>query len=524
MKRRTFVKGLSFGLTAVSAGTAAVNLLSSAESLKASQLKAISDYNQLNIPPLLENPYSTRYKVPPMYVQDTFHEFYPGKPASAVGISTLYSQCSYLGPTIKVKRGDIVDFEMYNFRQEEVTNHWHGLHIPGYIDGGPHQVINVGEKLCTTMHINQEASTNWYHSHTCEKTAEQVYMGHAGMFIIEDEHSKALGLPDLYGVNDIPVIFQDKIIDDTGQQIYDTRGKPVFLGDKYLVNGTLNPYSIVPPGWVRLRILNASNGRDFEIFFLDERPFWVIASDGGFLNQPVKKDSLLIPPGERFEIMVNFTGEPGIISNFYAKTIIDLQYEEEFELLCLVTSTVPGPLATLPEQLRHEFIDWETAAANAPSVTRKFNLSASADMSEHYINDKLFDMRVINHAIPIDTYEVWEITSTSGPHPFHVHGCSFLILSINDKPPGMEYRGWKDVVHHTPPDIPPGTQPEAGQVFSAKILIKFSYPTYRNPNNPVKGKEAAKVLANHMPYMYHCHFLEHEDKGMMGQFTVYHDK
>ncbi|MFC6632751.1 multicopper oxidase family protein [Microbulbifer taiwanensis] len=454
-----------------------------------------------------------------MYIQDSLHEFYPGRQSYAVSLSTLFHRCSYLGPTIRVKNGDLVEFSIANLRSEPVTNHWHGMHIPGAIDGGPHQMIQPGETWRFRMAVNQEAATNWYHDHTCEKTAEQVYFGHAGMFIIEDDNSEMLGLPNTYGVNDIPLILQDKLFDSAWEQQYYIEAGPVFWGDYIIANGTFNPYCRVAPGLIRFRVLNAGNNRQFGLHFRDGREFYVIAGDGGFLNNPVLVNKATVYPGERMEMVVDFSGDRGAVLDLLAETItanpadglVDMQV-----MRILVNAGYPL-FARVPSVLRREPIDWESAVANAPAASRSFRMSANEDSTEMYINDQAYDMHVVNESVPIGVPEVWEVSAT-GDHPFHVHGCSFLILDIDGKPPEMELRGWKDTVVLPLPDGNTN-----GRFFKAHILVEFNHPTYRYPDIESEAAVFNRDLDYHIPYMYHCHRLEHEDKGMMGQFTVYHE-
>lgn len=459
--------------------------------------------------------------MPTLYVQDTFHEFYSGKKSYATGLSTLHHHCSYLGPTIKVKRGDVVDFSIVNLRSEAVTNHWHGLHIPGRLDGGPHQMIQPGKAWNITMPIDQEAATCWYHDHTCEKTAEQVYFGHAGMFVVEDDNSGSLGLPDIYGVNDIPLVIQDKLLNSHGEQIYDLRGGPIFLGDDITVNGTLNSVCFVTPGLVRFRLLNAANDRQFKLYFKDGRSFYVIASDGGFLNKPISVTDLTLYSGERAEVVIDFTRNKGEMFDLFATILGRNPGDEDLSLLVmkLVVNNQISPFSLLPKTLRTSWVNWEEVVESAPNVSRKFSMSLSRNSTEGYINDEKFNMNKVNESVPIGIPEVWEVISVVGNHPFHVHGCSFLILDVDGKPPAEEFRGWKDSVV-----VPVPNRDVPGEIKKSKILVKFNHDTYKKNSKDQRGKEYSNNIEFHIPYMYHCHKLHHEDIGMMGQFTVYHEK
>ncbi|WP_163831958.1 multicopper oxidase family protein [Spartinivicinus ruber] len=525
MDRRNFLKysaTLSSGLALSTAGFSALGISNSMEGLTNQQKKVIADYNFLYIPPLLYNPYAKRYRMPTLYIQDTLHEFYPGKQSYATGLSTLQHHCSYLGPTIKVKQGDVVDFSVVNLRSEPVTNHWHGLHIPGRLDGGPHQMIQPGETWNITMPIRQEAATCWYHDHTCGKTAEHVYFGHAGLFMIEDEYSNLLGLPNYYGENEIPLVVQDKLFNSGGDQIYDVRGGPIFLGDDMIVNGTIKPFLALSPGLVRFKILNGSNDRHYEFYFKDGRSFSVIGSDQGLLNSPIELNKITLYSGERVEIVVDFTKDSGGIVDLMAKTIVvDTGGGDIYvEILKLAITSYKALPAILPEKLRNNPIDWDKEVKNAPEVTRSFKLSSNETLTEMYINDRAFDMQFINEYVPKGKKEVWEFQSLTGGHPLHIHGCSFLILEVVDEPPPLEFKGWKDTVVLPIPE--PGTP--IGKLYTCKVLVEFNHDTYRSPNILSQDDEDIKGLKYHIPYMYHCHLLEHEDKGMMGQFIVYDEE
>lgn len=133
---------------------------------------------------------------------------------------------------------------------QTTTLHWHGMHLPAAMDGGPHQQIASGTTWQPRWMIDQPAATLWYHPHPMGKTAEHVYHGLSGLFIIEDKNSASLALPDDYGVDDIPVIVQDREFDNEGQFVYQPNenwlhGMGMF-GDTILVNGTYAPYVTVP--------------------------------------------------------------------------------------------------------------------------------------------------------------------------------------------------------------------------------------------------------------------------------------
>jgi blue copper oxidase len=214
----------------------------------------------------------------------------------------------YLGPTLRVRRGETVVADVTNSLPEATTMHWHGLIIPGAADGGPHEVIEPGEQWRTELRIDQPAATLWYHPHDYPETAEQVIKGIAGLLIVDDDEASALPLPSRWGVDDIPLILQDRRF-TRESQFFDrmnivavTNG---YVGDVMLVNGAPYPQARAARGWLRLRILNGSNARSYRLAASDGRSLFVIASDGGLLDSPVELKDLLIHVGERFELLVD---------------------------------------------------------------------------------------------------------------------------------------------------------------------------------------------------------------------------
>jgi bilirubin oxidase len=149
---------------------------------------------------------------------------------------------SYLGPTLVAKQGEHVRVNVTNDLDEVTTVHWHGMHLPAEMDGGPHSVIEPGALWQPEWTINQPAATLWYHPHPHERSEQQTENGLAGMFILQDDEEAALNLPRTYGVDDIPVVVQDRRFNEDGQFDIGVRGSIGAIGDEVLVNGTLGPY------------------------------------------------------------------------------------------------------------------------------------------------------------------------------------------------------------------------------------------------------------------------------------------
>ncbi len=454
--------------------------------------------NRLSIPPLLNPGIENGEKVFTLTLQKGEKEFLPGKSAATFGING-----SYLGPTLRVHSGDRVRMRVTNELGTETTIHWHGMELPAVMDG-VYQIIQPNATWEPYWTIRNEAATLWYHAHLMGHTGEHVYRGLAGMIIVDDDNSDSLALPHRYGVDDIPVIVQDKEFDANGQLVYTHHSEPVagpqgFLGDTILVNGTLAPFVEVPRGWLRLRLLNASNGRRFTFGFDDNRPFNQIASDGGLLEAPVKETRLVVAPGSRAEILVDVTQGDSVRLMSYSIRDIDhagsriarllLSFlhadgdeNQEFKILEIRPTGEAEATETLPEHLN---------TIPRPNVklaarSREFIMDRNSR-----INGRKMDPAVVNQIVFRDEPEIWQIVDASPNfHTFHVHDVQFLIVDRNGKPPAPNEQGWEDNLL-----LYPGDQ--------VRILVQFRYST-----DP------------HRPYMYHCHILEHEDMGMMGQFVV----
>lgn len=431
----------------------------------------------LAIPPLLEKDENNQIK---LVAQKGSTTFIKGKTLETWGYNG-----GHLGPTVRVKRGDTLNFDVSNQDiLEPITTHWHGLHVPGVDDGTGYQKIPLGSHWQPEINIVQQASTNWYHSHIHGRTSEHVYKGLVGMFIVEDDNSEALNLPKTYGVDDIPVMVQDKQFNPDGSLAPPQGGR--FLGNTIMVNGTVNPVLEVPQKQIRLRLLNGSNARYYNFRLSDGSTFNKIATEGGFLNAPVPMKSIPMSPGERDEIVIDFSqykvGDTlNLISDDVegdssgAFDIIEFKVSVA-DAAPLVDTSLPKVMNTVPNPNDFDALAWHSFQLGNGAV-RVDNGKASPFSMAH--ND-LF--------VPINQYQKW--TVSGGHHPFHVHGCSFLILTVGGQPPKPQDAGWKDTV-----------AVEDNQ--DVEFIVRFEH-------------EATATAR----YMYHCHILGHEDQGMMGQFEV----
>ena len=455
----------------------------------------------LAIPKLIEA--SKQGNAAKLRVMSGRHAFLEGKPTRTYGYSA-----PILGPVIRLRRGDEVEMTVDNALDTVTTVHWHGLLVPGHSDGGPQQLIRPGETWRPVLKIDQPAATLWFHPHPHHDTARQIYMGLAGMIIVDDGSDARLNLPRTFGIDDLPIVLQDRSFGADGSLEYDSdASNPLEIiygarGDTIIVNGVIAPIAKVPPGVIRLRLLNAANAQNFELRFSDQRTFYVIASDGGFLPAPVPMKQLTISPAERFEILVDFvdgkavafeTGpdeEMGIFGRVAPDGSADYVAVMRFE----PTRATPS-VRELPSRLVKPTVIAEATAVRRRQFVLDSGLCASrAEAANHPgslaligINGKPYDIERIDIKTQIGTSEIWEIVSMGMAHPFHVHGALFRILSIEGRPPPAHLAAWKDTVLVED---------------KAELLVTFNQPATRAH-----------------PFMYHCHILEHEDAGLMGQYT-----
>ena len=481
---------------------------------KSSAFDAAGQRRPLRIPPLLEGTIRDGVKHFDMQIQSGTSRFLPGRETPTIGVNG-----AFLGPTLRFHDGDLVAMNVSNSLPYDTTLHWHGMHVPAKADGGPHQVIKPGKKWSPSFEVKQKAALFWYHSHLMGQTGAQVNLGLAGLILVDNKESSGLGLPSEYGVDDIPLVIQDRRFKADGSFAYVSSMHDEmagFKGDTLLVNGTVHPFLTVQRSRTRLRLLNGSNSRIYNFGFNDGRSFAQIASDGSLLERAVKRKRLRLAPGERAEIIVDLasnqsiklmsypdaSGGRGMMGRMMRGMVGN---DETFEVLELRTGQVEETRSGLPERLV-SLPNWQP---NLAQRTREFQLnmpmmgmmrgrgmmgrgSHGGGMDDMMgINGKSMDLRRIDEKVPSGAIEIWTIVNdTPLAHPFHIHDIQFLLLDRNGRAPAGHERGLKDTVL-----VDPGE--------SVRIISKFG--EYTDPDRP---------------YMYHCHILEHEDAGMMGQFAV----
>ncbi|MCR9139011.1 MAG: multicopper oxidase domain-containing protein [Alphaproteobacteria bacterium] len=421
----------------------------------------------------------------------------------------------YLGPTVVMREGGLAA-TVRNTLNAAVTAHWHGLLVPGEHDGGPHLPIPPGGLWDPDMFIAQPPATAWYHTHIHGQTANQVHSGLAGVIHLTDGRDDQRGIPSAYGVDDLTLVLQDRRFNGSGRMVYDLHMMDImhgFTGDTMMVNGQVEAVAAVPKGIVRLRLVNGSNARIYLLYFDDARTMHLIATDGGYLDSPIALDKVRLAPGERVELLVDFStgGNPVLMSEGdpnqgpagmmgRMRGLIDTLIDRSFPVLSFSRDeSLPARIASVPEEIGGSLPNLEVS----PTTSRHFSLDMSGGgmtgrgmmgkrgggmMSGLAINGRPFDMERIDLKIAHGTVERWVVSSTMLSHPFHIHGALFQVIAENGGSPRPESTGWKDTVLVED---------------QTEILVRFDMPASRTT-----------------PFMYHCHILEHEDAGMMGQFTV----
>jgi spore coat protein A len=456
----------------------------------------------------------------------------PGLPTAIWGFDGQFP-----GPTILARSGSPVSVEVENRLTVPTVVHLHGGHTPAESDGYPTDLIlpadgadqwtsrrSTGVRTVGLRDyhypLQQRASTLWYHDHTMDFTGPNVYRGLAGFFIVGDDQDDALPLPR--GDHDLPLMICDRAFAADGSFRYpalspaqDSPGVQTsymagVLGDVLLVNGVAWPRHEVDGTQYRLRLLNASNARRYQLA-LDPppptgSPFVQIASDGGLLAGPVPRDSVTLASAERAEVIVDFGAYPvGTLVNLVNRlgtgsTVPVLQFA--IVRAAPTTTSIPPVLSvieplqpsqaratrTFAFQLRRGSMTGLSAGSVAPGhgVEPGGDQGGGAGQLMWMVNGRPFDPAVVLASPGLGDVEIWRLM-TDLHHPVHVHLNPFQVLRRGGRAPGAGDLGWKDTI-----DLVPGE--------TAEIIMRFcGYP----------GR-----------YVFHCHNLEHEDMAMMANFSV----
>jgi FtsP/CotA-like multicopper oxidase with cupredoxin domain len=422
-----------------------------------------------------------------------------------------------------------------------VTTHLHNGHTPSESDGNPCDFYGIGN-FCDQYYpnvlagfnsdhqpfgdINESLSTLWYHDHRVDFTAQNTYKGLVGFYLLFNQfdtgnETTGFRLPS-FPQFDIPLVFADKVYDPTtGLLAFDLFNLDGILGDKFLVNGKIQPFFNVQPRRYRFRLLDTGPSRFFQFFLTDPNnlgatnPFWVIANDGNLLPVPVQVQSVRIGVAERVDIIIDF-------SQFAGKTIYlenrlnQLNGQgpvDDFgpngtsqECTQVLGTTTPS---ILPAGRGNLLLQFNVAGGRAvdnslppsqqrfyqlpstdeePSVVRTFKFDRLN--GQWSINGQFMDCNTFRFTVQQNSVENWILMNLSGDwtHPIHIHLEEHQILSRNRQPPPLAIENArKDVTQLHP---------------NERVKLFFRFRDW-------VGK-----------YPIHCHNVVHEDHAMMALWHV----
>jgi FtsP/CotA-like multicopper oxidase with cupredoxin domain len=445
-----------------------------------------------------------------------YEELIPGMLTRILGYNG-----SYPGPTFFAQRERSACVRFVNRGDEITAVHYHGGHTPPDSDGVPmmsHSPTDIisplypfpGGRTYVYPNDNPFPATLWYHDHGEDVTAHNVYKGLAGFFLLTPNQSEAdarvraieAQLPSGYGNYDIPMVFQDRQFNTDGSLSYNNFDHDGFLGDRFLVNGVIQPYLPVANRKYRFRLLNGSNARHYELFLSTGDKFFVIGSDGGLLPEAAEMTSLRIIPSERYEVVIDFSRYP-VGSRVYLLNCLEMtdgrKPEDEPNMdACTplvefrITREEDDP-STIPDDLQPDiraFIN-EHLTERPGLQIKNTDIRLERGNGAWQINGKFYDPNRVDVVEKLNTHTTWTLINESGGwvHPLHIHDEEFAIIDINGRAPRPHLRGLKDVF-----DV--------------------------NENTTIRVAAYWTGASNIGRYVFHCHNLEHEDMRMMGIFEV----
>lgn len=475
MKRRSFVQG-----------AAATAFLSLTSSFGVTRLLAVTNH----ITP-------TRLRFPSAFNGETVAVNLGASSIWDDGLTETYRFGGYPGVTIKKNKGEMHSLMVHNLLATPLAVHWHGLDVPSIMDGHPMDAIDPDATKEYRFEVKNRAGTYFYHSHSHQRTGKEVNRGLVGLFIVSDAEEQALQLPS--GSRDIPLLIQDVRVDDQHRILYGpsmvdrTEG---WLGNTILVNGTPNAYHVLEPAWHRVRLVNGSNARIYDLKLSDGSAFVVIGGDGGLLERPQTVTSVKLAPSERADVLIDFAryasgSSVKLQSGAFTVPIGHMgvsQYPQgvPYDILRFDIVGTPDTSFTVPQTL--STIPPLPDVSGIPVRTIELSMTMMGGM-KHTINNLVFDMYRTDFEILQGATEVWKFVNKEADmmHPIHVHGRQFRILSRSSGNLAAHETGYKDTVL-----IGPGE--------TVRVLVTAT------------DYEGMSLL--------HCHNLEHEDDGMMINFMV----
>ncbi|MCB5164955.1 multicopper oxidase domain-containing protein [Streptomyces bambusae] len=414
-----------------------------------------------------------------MTIRKATAEIFPGR-----STDVLTYDGHFPGPVIRARSGRTVVVHQRNTLDMPVAVHLHGANVAPEHDGSPMDTFGPGTARTYVYPNRQSHAALWFHDHAHHMESEHVYRGLSGNYLLTDKLEAALPLPR--GEFEVPITLRDARFDETGQLAYAMAdpGRTTILA-----NGRPAPFFQVAARKYRFRLLNGANSRFFALRLSDGSTMTQIGSDGGLLERPVNVPSIVLTPGERADVVIDFSRYPVgtqlVLENTLGPGSPDLVGKVlRFDVVRTAAdpSSVPEVLRTLP------------AAADlpAPVVTRDITMQMDEDgraQPRGFMNGQLYDPERIDITAAHGTSEIWNVTNTNTriPHNFHMHLVQFRVLERGGKPVGPTEAGLKDTVRVM-----------AGE--TVKLHVTFN--TYRGD------------------YVYHCHMLDHSAMGMMATFRI----
>ncbi|MEU4235029.1 multicopper oxidase domain-containing protein [Nonomuraea sp. NPDC026600] len=433
-------------------------------------------------------------------------EIIPGTTTEVWGYDGIFP-----GPTFELRRGDRTVIRVRNELPVPTSTHLHGGVNPPDSDGYPTDLVVAAERAFRPAHsahhdlsrwtlhrgakdyvypLEQRAATLWYHDHRMDFTAPQVWRGLAGFLLVRDDEDDALPLPK--GGRDVPVMICDRAFEEDGSFRYPSLDPSLLArpgveddfmegveGDVILVNGAPWPFLDVDAARYRLRLLNASNARRYRLRLTPGGRFVQVGSDQGLLAAPIAHDAITIAPGERFDVIVDFSAYP---IGTEVTMVNTLGVGAAGDVMRFRVRRRAADDSAIPKRLSRV----EPVAAAVATRAFDFRRTGQGGAGSWTINGQPFRPGRPLARPRLGTTEVWRLTSDFH-HPVHLHLAAFQVLSRNGRPPALTDAGLKDTVDVRPYEV-------------VDVLVRFE--GYR-------GR-----------YLMHCHNLEHEDMAMMTEFEM----
>ncbi len=523
------------------------------------QAKQVKSYATANFHPDVEIEFTTSKAFVPIFQQgpktDVFQ--YSARVLKGPQNTLQTLKDNYLGPILKLNKGQKVRVFFNNKLDEPSVIHWHGLHVPQRSDGHPMYAIQPGEQFVYEFEVKNRAGTSFYHSHTHERTATQVYKGLAGLIQISDDEEQKLDLPS--GEYDVPMVLQDRTFDNRNQLRYlrGMRSRMMgFLGEEILVNGKPNMRFDVKTRAYRLRVLNGSNSRIYKLGWQDGTPLIAIGTDAGLLEKPVTKPYIMLAPGERVELWLDFSGRKLgselVMYSLPHSGTMPMMYERMhgggrmgMGMMGRMGGGGMGMMSSgIPQGSQFKIASFRISQKVSDSPELPDRLVSIPRLTEKDVNNRnnpipialrmmpMMSPRLngmsfaMNRVIPLEEVELGSIKKIkifheqmghmgrggmgmmgggmggmggmmAMAHPIHLHGQQYQVSSRKMTGPRLD-------------DYATVSEGFITEGWKDTVLVM-----------PGEEVEIIKPFQDYKGlFLYHCHNLEHEDLGMMRQFYV----